>query len=184
MRALPLLALTLLAACDDPFALTPRVENRADTVSLWAVSGTPVNRPSAYLMSRGGFPGTVVRTDRQSSFDIVFDIDTAGLALLLPTGAVDLGVGSGVLKSTQPFDSITLAPTTGYQDTLGVALTTGDAAVIRSPLVQCSPVSAPYPLYAKLRVLTLDLTERRMDFEILENPNCGFRGLEPGLPKR
>jgi hypothetical protein len=31
-------------------------------------------------------------------------------------------------------------------------------------------------------VLSVDLVERRVDFQVLVNANCGYRGLEPGLP--
>ena len=38
---------------------------------------------------------------------------------------------------------------------------------------------------AKLgRVLGVDATARRLNFEILVDQNCGYRGLEPGLPKQ
>jgi hypothetical protein len=38
--------------------------------------------------------------------------------------------------------------------------------------------------YAKLHVLAIDRAARRLDFEILTDINCGYRGLEPGVPKR
>jgi len=41
--------------------------------------------------------------------------------------------------------------------------------------------------YAKLHVLAIDTTSgpngRRIDFEILTDINCGYRGLAPGVPK-
>ena len=43
---------------------------------------------------------------------------------------------------------------------------------------------ALFALYAKLHVLAIDTVARRIDFEILTNVNCGYRGLEEGLPKR
>jgi hypothetical protein len=103
--------------------------------------------------------------------------------LLIPTGAMDLGIGPGVLKSTQAFDSITVAPGSGYQDTVAVAVAEGDVAVIRSRTTRCNQFTS-FPLYAKLQVLEVDLTDRRMDFQILANINCGYKSLEPGLPGR
>ena len=36
--------------------------------------------------------------------------------------------------------------------------------------------------YAKLKVLAYDAVDRRVDFEILVNANCGYRSLQPGVP--
>jgi hypothetical protein len=187
MRALPLLALALLAACEDTLGIPDaHTENTVDTVSLWAVSGTSLERPSAYVIGTDG--AFTVRTDR-APFDVAFDLDTAGRALLLPTGALDLvgpgGVGSGVFKSTLAFDSIKVAPGSGYQDTVAVELAPDDVAVIRSRPIRCIQYFAvDYFFYAKLRVLAVDLTDRRMDLEVLANTNCGYSSLEPGLPRR
>jgi len=43
---------------------------------------------------------------------------------------------------------------------------------------------ATLSFYAKVRVLAVDSTARRLDFEILADENCGYLGLEPGLPSR
>ncbi len=37
-------------------------------------------------------------------------------------------------------------------------------------------------LYAKLRVVAIDTTARRIDFRILVDQNCGYHGLAPGIP--
>ena len=185
MRALPLVLLAALLACEDPNALPDAsVENAVDSlVSLWAVSGTPVERHSGYAIRLNG-AGTV-RTERLgTTFDVVFDIDTAGRALLLPRGALDLGSPSGVLLSGEAFDSLKIAPTSGYQDTVAVELVPGAVAVIRSQVVNCGFNFISFPLYAKLEVLAVDLVDRRMDFKILANINCGYSSLERGLPRR
>jgi hypothetical protein len=57
----------------------------------------------------------------------------------------------------------------------------GAELLVQSRVTTCSyGGSASY--YAKLRVLSVDMVARRADFEILVNTNCGYRGLEPGLP--
>jgi lysyl-tRNA synthetase class 2 len=53
--------------------------------------------------------------------------------------------------------------------------------VARSRIV-CSALSVP--LYGKLRILELDATARTVTFEILADQNCGYVGLEPGLPDK
>lgn len=184
-RAGLLLAVTglaLLAACSDPFGLPQaRIENEVDIVSLFALDGTPLSAPSAYHLDSK----SPVRTDRSSLFDFAFNIDALGRPLLLPTGALGLGRASGVRLMTIPFDAVTVAPDGGYADTTGVAVDAGGGtvAVVRSRPVQCS-FGATVSLYAKLRVLAVDPAARRIDFEILVNANCGYRGLEPGLPRR
>ena len=175
------MTLGALAACGDPFALPDAtVENVVDTVSLWAVSGTAIERPSAYVIEGR----RAARPDVSGVLDFAFEIDGTGRAQLLPTGAINLGRSSGVLLVTETFPTITIAPIQGYQDSLAVDVDVDDVAVIRSRPIQCFFPGVTEPLYAKLRVLTIDLGERRMDFEILANVNCGYRSLAPGIPTR
>ena len=173
-------ALIAFAACSDNSVGLPtaRFNNVVDSVSLWAVDGTPINTPSAYSMS----VRQAVRTDQMTGFDFVFNITPAGQAELLPTGAVGLGKASGILLQSKPFDSVTVAPSSGYQDSLAVTVDSGTVAVLRSRPVSCVVGVVFY--YAKLQVLRVDTLARRVDFNILVDQNCGYRGLEPGIPKR
>jgi len=188
MRALRLSTLLLaaaliaFAACSDNSLGLPtaRFNNVVDSVSLWAVDGTPLNTPSAYSML--AVPPATVRTDQMTGFDFVFNITPAGQAELLPTGAVGLGKASGILLQSKPFDSVTVAPSSGYQDSLAVTVDSGTVAVLRSRPVSCVVGVVFY--YAKLQVLRVDALARRVDFNILVDQNCGYRGLEPGIPKR
>ena len=185
MRTFSLLfvVLALAAACGDPLALPPAaIPNRTDTVSLYALSGTPVTTPSGYGI---GFR-QVVRTDQSSQgFDFAFDIDTLGRPVLLPTGAMGLPRASGMQRTLHAFDSVTVAPTGTYHSDSVMVVDSNSVMIIHSrPLVCSFGITSIY--YAKLHVLAIDTTsaERRIDFEILTNVNCGYRGLEPGLPKR
>lgn len=178
-------AALVLAACGDVSGLLPAsVPNRTDTISVYALTGTPVTAPSAYwIVTR-----QVVRTDQNSAFDLVFDIDTLGRALLMPTGALKLGRQSGVQLSTVAFDSLRFAPTSGYKVDSAVVLTVDAVAVMHSRAVQCSYDLQPiHNYFAKLRVIAIDTTSgpngRRIDLEMLTDINCGYRGLEPGLPR-
>lgn len=182
----PVAAALVLAACGDvpglPAALYP---NRTDSlVSVYALTGTPVTTPSAYLIVNR----SVVRTDIiNATFDFVFDIDSLGRALLFPTGAVKLGRQSGVQRVTVPFDSLRYAPSGAYEVDSVVALTVGSVVALHSRSVQCSFDYQPvHNYFAKLEVLAIDSTSgpngRRIDFKILTDINCGYRGLEPGLP--
>src|SRR3954468_9314602 len=111
MRTLSLIfvALALAAACGDPLGLPPpAIPSRVDTlVSLYALSGTPISKPSGYVISFR----QPVRTDQSpQGFDFAFDIDPSGRALLLPTGALKLAKGSGIQGTPHAFDSVTVAP--------------------------------------------------------------------------
>lgn len=184
--------IALAGACGDPFGL-PRaaIPNAVDTVFLYALSGTPVTTPSGYRFfsstnSSISLPQPV-RTDQSSDFDFVFDIDTAGRALLIPTAALDLGRLSGAQMTTTAFDSIKIAPDRNYQLDSALVLNVGTVVIVHSRPATCSfGISTVY--YAKLRVLDIDPVPgpngRRMQFEILADANCGYRGLEPGLPSR
>jgi hypothetical protein len=179
------------AACGDTLGLgRAQVPNAVATVSLYAVSGTAVSRPSAYriLNSTSGFavPGAV-RTDQTSDFDFVFDIDTLGRALLLPTAAVQLGRASGTQLVVADFDSLALAPDRNYNLDSALVLEPGTVAVVHSRSTTCpSGIGAAY--YAKIFVVTIDPSSdpngRRVDLKILVDQNCGYRGLALGLPTR
>ena len=182
MRIVPLLCCVAvvgaLTACGDDFTLPPAVAtNRVDTVAVYALSGTPVGAPSGYQLEFR----RVVRTDQTSLFDFAFDITAAGAPVFLPTGPLGLGEGSGLQVATAPFDSLTVAPTGGYVYDSATAAGAGAELLVQSRVTTCSyGGSASY--YAKLRVLSVDMVQRRAAFEILVNTNCGYRGLEPGLP--
>ncbi len=171
--------LAFLAACSEQTGLpSPVFPNVVDTVSLFALDGTPLFTPSAYQLS--GLRR--VRTDQSSSFDFAFNVDTQNRPVLLETGALGLGQASGILLMTTSFDSIKVAPTDGFELANPIVVDTGTVAVIRSRPQTCS-FGATLFLYAKLRVLAIDRAARRIDFQILVDENCGYRGLEPGLPK-
>ncbi|HYU28496.1 MAG TPA: hypothetical protein VEK83_05670 [Gemmatimonadales bacterium] len=184
LRTLFLLPFALAAACGAPLGL-PRAsyENKVDTVSLYALSGTPISFPSAYSL----LFNQPVRPDQTTSLDFAFDLDSAGRAKLFPTGALHLGRASGIQLTTTPFDSIKVAPTGRYQLDSAVVVDSNSVAILHSTPTQCTfGITTAY--YAKLHVLAIDTTSgpngRRIDFEILTDTNCGYRGLETGLPKR
>jgi len=180
-RFAPSIGLALLvAACSDANNLpAPFFTNVVDTVSVYALRGTDVQLPSAYVLE-GAQP---VLINQSTVIDFAFDFDSIGEPALFPTGAIKLGLLSGLQKSVTRFDAIKLAPTEGYVFDKPVALDTGTVVLVRSRPTPCL-FNALVSLYAKLRVLGVDSTARRLDFEILVDQNCGYRGLEPGLPKQ
>jgi len=176
-------AAAALTGCGDPLSLLPaRFPNREDTVSIWAATNTTIDKPSAYVVSAR----SRVRLDQVSTFDFMYDVDPAGRNVLLPLGAVvKTGSASGLpgfQKTQTPYESIAAAEQLGYvtKDTLVVA--TGDIFYVRSTLDGSCVLGIPY--YAKMQVLFIDDAARAIRFRILTDINCGYRGLQPGLPTK
>lgn len=174
-----------LAACDDPNALPPASDtNVVDTIVLFSLDGTPVSVSSGFAVELG----QPVRTDIFSAFDFVFTVDPQGQSWLLPARAAGMPVSSldpgllpqGTATGGLQFDQIVLAPFDGYvtEDSLQAAV--GNTYVVRSRVICAIGV----PRYAKIEILELNLAPDtlRMSLQVLDNFNCGYRGLEPGLP--
>jgi hypothetical protein len=168
-------------ACGDTTGLLPAVfTNVVDTVTLAALRGTPIAEPSGIDMVLG----TLTRTEQGQPFDFVFDIDSVGNAVLLPAGLLGFQAQAGWRESTQEFDQITSAPTEDYTRDSPLALVVGDVFLGRSRNAStgCTYLGS-LPRYGKFRVLELDTQERSVTLELLLNLNCGYRGLEPGVPE-
>jgi hypothetical protein len=168
----------LAGACSSTTGLPPAtLTNVVDTVSLYALRGTPISLPSAYSVQTR----TSVRIDQTVALDFAFDYDSVGEPAFFPTGALRLGTGSGVQLASTAFDAIASAPTTGYVTDRPTAITPGSVLLVASRPITCV-YGTTVSLYAKLRVLAVDATAKRVDFAILVNQNCGYHDLQPGLP--
>ena len=173
--------LGVVAACSDSNGLPPAGNpNEVDTLSLFALDGTPLSSPSGYDVASN----LALRTDRAVAFDFAFNFDSAGHAVLLPTGALGLTRSSGIQVQSVPFDAVTTAPGGAYVDTMAVRLDSGTVAVVHSRATQCLTFSAIVFYYAKIEVLAIDTIARRIDLQVMVDQNCGYRGLEPGIPPR
>jgi hypothetical protein len=169
-----------LAACGTTSGLPAAyLENAEDTISLFALDGTPLSAPSGFSI----VINQALRTDRTSSFDFAFNITPSGDAVLLPTGALGLGQASGIAVQSIPFESVTTAPQSGYTDTMAVHMDSGSVAVIRSRPSQCIYGAIVY-YYGKVQVLQIDTVARRIDLRVLVDQNCGYRDLGPGIPSK
>ncbi|NNG17619.1 MAG: hypothetical protein HKM89_14175 [Gemmatimonadales bacterium] len=169
----------IVSACDDPTALPDAtVPNVIDTVSLFALDGTPVTAASGYSIP----DGRPVRTDQRPDFDFAFNFGPGDVPWLLPPGALglaqELSLEPGILEPSNDFDDITIAQLNGYRTSDTVAVSIGQTFLARSRIA----CGLGVPVYMKLRVLAFDLVARSITFEALANRNCGYRGLRPGLP--
>ncbi len=76
-----------------------------------------------------------------------------------------------------------MAQQLGYVTNDSVPVTLHQVYYARS-VVNTSVCTLGIPFYAKLEVLAIDDSTRSVTFRILTNVNCGYRGLEAGLPKK
>ncbi len=174
------LALWGAVACGDSLGLPPAsFPNFVDTVTLFALRGTPITTPSAYdILTR-----TAARTDTGAVFDFAFDFDSTGAAVLFPAGVLGLPPEAGLQLSTETFESIVRAPTDEYVVDSVLTISVGNVFIGRSrnSAVLCVFLGA-LPRYGKFRVLDVNRQDRTVTLESLVDLNCGFRGLEPGFP--
>ena len=183
-------AAVTVAACGNPFDIPPAsISNDSQAVDLYALSGTPLAGPSAF----NTVTAITVRVDRSTDFDFAMDIvpDTAfGLGgttgdsvfAFIPAGALGFPQDAGLqlIKGTS-YDSLTLAPTTGYTLDSAVAIDSGSVVAVSSRSQTCN-FGLVRHLYAKVRVDSINVAERKVSATILTDLNCGYRGLQSGLP--
>jgi hypothetical protein len=182
LRLPALLAFALAAACSDPNAIpNASLKNELDTLTLWSLEKGPLNKPTAYsLNSRNG-----VRTwEAGTNFEFLFSMDSTGQARFIPLGALGLtstgAVKPGLIKTTQQFDSITKAPQNGYLTVDTLVITEGDRYFVRTSVNTCSLLGVP--LYGKLEILDIDTAAATVQFRVVGDQNCGYRGLKLDIP--
>jgi hypothetical protein len=170
-------------ACSDPNAIPDAsLTNEVDTLTLWALDGGPLTRPTAYsLNARSG-----VRTwDVGTNFEFAFTVDPAGRPVLLPLEVLGLA-SSGSLKpglkpSTLTFDGMKRAPLNGYITTDTIPADSGGKFFIRTGVNSCA--SYGVPLYGKLEILYVDTVADTLSLRVVANQNCAYRDLDLGIPK-
>ncbi|HSA57625.1 MAG TPA: hypothetical protein VLE53_18065 [Gemmatimonadaceae bacterium] len=173
--------LAATAACDDPFQPRATTAVRTDSFLVWALSGTPVNVPTAFNVVFF----TPVRVEPTYGFHLAFDIDAQGRVELIPVtkvgGIVTAGRRVGIQKATVPFEQLARAPAVGYHYDSVFVLTPGETAVVELGAEQC-PLGVSQIVYAKLAINAVDQVNRQLSFRVTYDPNCGFRSFLPGIP--
>jgi hypothetical protein len=183
-----------LVACSDPNQTITPSAVVADTLTVFALSGTSPSFPSGYLASSGA----VTRADGSFNFDVAFDIDPARNVVVYPqklvgipcvAGAVNCGgaAGSkpvGLQRIAVPFDSLTQAPATKYVFDSSFVLTPGQGLVMQVQSSTDCSFSFSSILYTKFVVDSIDAARRAIYFRAVHDPNCGYRNLIAGaVPK-
>jgi hypothetical protein len=171
-------ALVVLAAAACGSGQTAYYSDYVDTVTLYALRNTPIRTPSAYSI----LDVLAVRTDTTGAFDFAFDIDSLGKPRIYPAGVLGLDNTTGIQIVNTPFDNVHSAPTDGYATDSTLQVATGDVFVARSRASTSSCIYYSLPRYGKFEVLAIDSTQRSITLQGLVDLNCGFRGLDKGLP--
>ncbi len=174
-----------LSACGDPTNIKAQLPTFVDTLSVWALSGTPPGYPSAVSI-----PGRqIVPVSAVASFDVALDINASGEPVIYPVKLVVSTPGGGrpvgLQKVTGSFESITAAPRTGFETDSALVLTAGETVVVQTPhngdQEICQFAISP-DLYAKITVDSVNLASRILYFRMATDPNCGFRSFAAGIP--
>lgn len=174
-----------LSACGDPVNLKATRPTTTDTLTVYALAGTPPSFPSALsIVAR-----QAVRVDGFGAFDVAFDINPAGQAVIYPLKlVVSLAGGArqiGLQKVAGPFDSVLTAPRTGYQADSALVAATGEVVVIEAQHNGSGDVCgfqlSPY-IYAKITIDSIDQQIRTLSFRLVTSLNCGFRSFATGIP--
>jgi len=177
------LVVTALGGCGDALSLLPASqENKVDTVVVFAANGTGITQPSGYsIVSRSR-----IRLDQGNTFDFIYYINSEGRHFFLPVAAI-ASTGrttgnAGFQKTDTPFEDILIAQQLGYITNDSIPITPGQTFYARSTVSQACDLGIPF--YAKVQVLSIDDVHRGVSFRILSNVNCGYRGLQTGIPKQ
>ncbi len=168
------------AACGGDLGLPPAAFfNVADTVQLFALSGTVISGPSGYDI----VAASTSRTESGQPFDLAFELDASDRALIYPSGGLGIQTEAGTRVVETPFEEIEKAPRDGYdiESPIEVAVGTTFVGRSRADATLCGFLGR-VPRYGKFRVLAIDRPARTLTLELLVNVNCGYRQLQPGIP--
>jgi hypothetical protein len=173
-------------ACADPFATKATLPTIDDTAAVFALTGAPESAPTAINIT---FPRAVITTPSEN-YDVVFDIRHDS-AFAFPPHAVGAALSAGFQIVSRPYDAITQAPLSGYNDSTPQFIKAGDVLIVRSSSVQCANqgIQERTFLYAKVVIDSIfydDATAphipRTIWYRLRNDPNCGFLSFLDGIP--
>jgi len=191
-RATYFLALSLCAvfaaACGDPFVVNAPFATASDSFAVTAVTGTPASVRALWRI------GSFARFRLDSiggSFDLGFDIDAAGRAIVYPARTIAFAPASalgtqpqvGLQTTTQAFTAIDRAPLDGYRVDTALTVSKGQAVFVRTASDVCSlQQTGGTLLYTKFVVDSIDTATRQLFIRATIQPSCNFRSFATGVP--
>jgi hypothetical protein len=174
-----------LNACGDPTNLQASLPTGVDTLSVFALTGTPPAYPSGLAILQR----QPVRVDGLASFDVAFDITPSGDAIMYPVKLVVAAPGTsrpvGLQRVAGLFDAVNTAPSSGYEVDSAMVMTPGSVVVVQSAHNAsgdlCQFALNPN-IFAKVVVDSVNTDSRLIYFKLGVDPNCGFRSFAIGIP--
>lgn len=175
-----------LTACGDLTRPGAQSSNFTDTTDVYTINGSPAGVPTGLWL----FSGQAVQLTPTFNFDVAFDLDSLNRLKLLPVRVVAGNLATahsvGIKRdSSTSYESFLDAPGSGYVVDSAFTADVGEVFAIQSTDASACGFSyySPY-IYAKLQVLDVDTTARKVHLRFTVDPNCGYRSLIPtGTPK-
>lgn len=186
--ALVVAALSLfgaMAACGSLTRPKAQTENSTDTVTVYALNGTPVDAPAGLWL----FGRTAIVVTSAFNFDLAFDIDQQGKATMYTVryvaGALANAHTVSLQRYTGEYDALARAPQNGYVADSLYSVSSGDVFIVQTTDPSACGFSIfSNVIYAKVQVLGIDPGTRTVRARFTVDPNCGFFSLAPsGIPK-
>lgn len=180
-------ATLIFVACDDTNPFAAQFPTTLDSYQLFALTGNPPAFPSGLNF----FSRTATRVDGNAAFDVAFDIDKDGNAILYPVKLVVSSIGGdrpiGLRKVPGTFESVTSAPSGTYQTDSAVVAGQNQVIVVETYRGGsgdiCSFSLSPY-IYSKVNIDSVNVGTRTISVSVLMDPNCGFRSFADGIPDK
>lgn len=177
---------SVLTACGDSQLLQASLPTVQDAYIVFALTGTP----AAYPSGLNTYVRSAVRVDGNANFDVAFDIDSSGHAILYPVQKIVSSLSSarhvGLRKVAGTFENVTIAPSGTYADSTIVA-SEGDIVIVQAARNgtgdACQFDISPY-IYTKMLVDSIAVDTRTIVLQTVLDPNCGFRSFESGIPAK
>ena len=176
-------ALAIVAvACGDITRPKATYPNVLSNYTIYALTSAPATAPTAL-----NFLGGSTAANASFLFDVAFDIDASGRAVVYPVRTLASALaGTAKRVGLQPvsgtFEEVRMVPETGY-DTVAVKTVnpgTVLAVEMRDPQVcfSYSLVSSQF-IYAKLVVDSVNTTSRKLYIRTVVDANCGYFSVVP-----
>ena len=184
LRASSLLAVfALLSGCGDPYDVGATQPTYAATFSAYALNGTPVSHPTALITSQL----LPVRADAQLAYDIAFDIDANGDAVIYTIRELvgELSARRVGLQhiTNQTYAELVKAPGSGYRYDSLLTVPEGGVVVVQAQRPSDCAYQVSSVIYTKFVIDSIDETERLLFMRGVTDRSCGYRSFLPGIPE-
>ncbi len=178
-----------LAACDDPFAPRPRFETATTSFSVAPLNAALPGVPAVWRM---GDLLTFRLDSIGRDFDLAFERGDGARIRVIPAARV---IGSliglsgqpapvvGLQRVGVPYDSLRIAPQSGYLVDSVQTVLVGEVLAVRSQSSYCAvDPNGRREVYAKLVIDSLSAVTGRIHARATVVRSCGYRSFNAGLP--